>query len=82
LFEYIAEFLYLFQGTLQTAGATAYQWKKFSARYLNNWCSNNRPYGLLLDNNHDVLGLIRKGSFSLFRRLESVELLIYGLFLS
>ncbi|KAK3155994.1 hypothetical protein QOZ80_2AG0101430 [Eleusine coracana subsp. coracana] len=66
------------EGTSQTAGATAYQWKKFSARYLHNWCWNNRPYALFLDNNHDVLGLIRKGSFSIFRCLESVELLIYG----
>ncbi|TVU33474.1 hypothetical protein EJB05_25294, partial [Eragrostis curvula] len=66
------------EGTSQTASATAYHWKKFSARYLHNWCWNNRPYGLLLDNNRDVFGLIRKGSISMFRCLESVELLIYG----
>ncbi|KAL6888651.1 hypothetical protein ACP4OV_009677 [Aristida adscensionis] len=62
----------------QTASAIAYHWKKFSARYLHNWCRNNTPYGLLLDTNHEVFGLIRKGSFSLFRCLEGVEMLIYG----
>lgn len=62
----------------QTASSTAYHWKKFSARYLHNWCRNNRPYGLLLDTNGEVFGLIRKGSFSLFRCLERVEQLIYG----
>ncbi|XP_062218182.1 nuclear pore complex protein NUP160-like isoform X2 [Phragmites australis] len=66
------------EGSSQTASATVYHWKKFSARYLHNWCLNNRPYGLLLDTNNEVFGLIRKGSFSLFRCLESVEMLIYG----
>ncbi|KAL6629816.1 hypothetical protein ACP70R_029581 [Stipagrostis hirtigluma subsp. patula] len=66
------------EGSSQTASAVAYHWKKFSARYLHNWCRNNRPYGLLLDTNHEVLGLIRKGSISLFRCLEAVEILIYG----
>ncbi|XP_062224093.1 nuclear pore complex protein NUP160-like isoform X2 [Phragmites australis] len=66
------------EGRSQTASATAYHWKKFSARYLHSWCWNNRPYGLLLDTNRDVFGLIRKGSFSMFRCLESAELLIYG----
>ncbi|KAJ1277864.1 hypothetical protein BS78_04G035900 [Paspalum vaginatum] len=66
------------EGSSQTASATAYHWKKFSARYLHNWCWNNRPYGLLLDTNNEVFGLIRKCSFSLFRCLEGVEMLIYG----
>ncbi|WVZ77924.1 hypothetical protein U9M48_025718 [Paspalum notatum var. saurae] len=66
------------KGWSQTASATAFHWKKFSARYLRNWCWNNRPFGLLLDNNNEVFGLIRKGSFSLFRCLEGVEMLIYG----
>ncbi|KAG8069730.1 hypothetical protein GUJ93_ZPchr0006g40621 [Zizania palustris] len=66
------------EGSSQAASCTAYHWKKFSARYLHNWCRNNRPYGLLLDTNREVFGLIRKGSFSLFRCLEGMELLIYG----
>ncbi|KAL5211508.1 hypothetical protein ABZP36_022355 [Zizania latifolia] len=66
------------EGGSQAASCTAYHWKKFSARYLHNWCRNNRPYGLLLDTNREVFGLIRKGSFSLFRCLEGMELLIYG----
>nr|CAB3448831.1 unnamed protein product [Digitaria exilis] len=66
------------EGSPQTASATAYHWKRFCARYLHNWCWNNKPYGLLLDTNNEVFGLIRKGSFSLFRCLESVEMLIYG----
>jgi nuclear pore complex protein Nup160 len=40
------------------------------------------PYGLLIDTDKEVFGLIRKGSFSLFRCLEGVEMLIYGLILS
>jgi nuclear pore complex protein Nup160 len=67
------------EGSSQTASSTAYHWKKFSARYLHNWCWNNRPYGLLLDTNREVFGLIRKGSFSLFRCLEGMEQFIYGL---
>ncbi|CAD6251915.1 unnamed protein product [Miscanthus lutarioriparius] len=66
------------EGSSQTASATAYHWKQFSARYLHNWCWNNKPYGLLLDTKNEVFGLIRKGSFSLFRCLEGVEMLIYG----
>ncbi|EMS53650.1 hypothetical protein TRIUR3_25313 [Triticum urartu] len=66
------------EGSSQVASSTVYHWKKFSARYLHNWCWNNRPYGLLLDTNSEVFGLIRKGSFSLFRCLEGVEQLIYG----
>uniref|UniRef100_A0A0D9YM82 Uncharacterized protein n=1 Tax=Oryza glumipatula TaxID=40148 RepID=A0A0D9YM82_9ORYZ len=66
------------EGSSQTASSTAYHWKKFSARYLHNWCWNNRPYGLLLDTNREVFGLIRKGSFSLFRCLEGMEQFIYG----
>uniref|UniRef100_A0A0A9CSN5 Uncharacterized protein n=1 Tax=Arundo donax TaxID=35708 RepID=A0A0A9CSN5_ARUDO len=66
------------EGSSQTASVIAYHWKKFSAQYLHNWCWNNRPYGLLLDTNNEVFGLIRKGSFSLFRCLEGVEMLIYG----
>ncbi|EAY84440.1 hypothetical protein OsI_05813 [Oryza sativa Indica Group] len=67
-----------YKGSSQTASSTAYHWKKFSARYLHNWCWNNRPYGLLLDTNREVFGLIRKGSFSLFRCLEGMEQFIYG----
>ncbi|CAL5060334.1 unnamed protein product [Urochloa decumbens] len=67
------------EGSSQTASATAYHWKKFCARYFHNWCWNNRPYGLFLDTtNNEVFGLIRKSSFSLFRCLEGVEMLIYG----
>lgn len=69
------------EGSSQTASGTAYHWKNFAARYLHNWCWNNRPYGLFLDTNNEnneVVGLIRKGSFSLFRCLEGVEMLIYG----
>uniref|UniRef100_A0A0E0N9P4 Uncharacterized protein n=1 Tax=Oryza rufipogon TaxID=4529 RepID=A0A0E0N9P4_ORYRU len=66
------------EGSSQSASSTAYHWKKFSARYLHNWCWNNRPYGLLLDTNREVFGLIRKGSFSLFRCLEGMEQFIYG----
>ncbi|XP_015689514.1 nuclear pore complex protein NUP160 [Oryza brachyantha] len=66
------------EGSSQTASSTAYHWRKFSARYLHNWCWSNRPYGLLLDTNREVFGLIRKGSFSLFRSLEDMEQLIYG----
>lgn len=66
------------EGSSQVASSTVYHWKKFSARYLHNWCWNNRPYGLLLDTNSEVFGLVRKGSFSLFRCLEGVEQLIYG----
>ncbi|XP_047080549.1 nuclear pore complex protein NUP160 [Lolium rigidum] len=66
------------EGSSQSASSTAYHWKKFSARYLHKWCENNRPYGLFLDTNREVFGLVRKGSFSLFRCLEGVEQLIYG----
>uniref|UniRef100_A0A0D9VC52 Uncharacterized protein n=1 Tax=Leersia perrieri TaxID=77586 RepID=A0A0D9VC52_9ORYZ len=62
----------------ETASTTAYHWKKFSAQYLHNWCRNNRPYGLLLDTSGEFFGLIRKGSFSLFRSLEGMEQFIYG----
>lgn len=66
------------EGSSQTASATAYHWKQFSARYLHNWCWHNKPYGLFLDTTNEVFGLVRKGSFSLFRCLEGLEMLIYG----
>ncbi|CAM0946979.1 unnamed protein product [Alopecurus aequalis] len=67
------------EGSSRSASSSAYHWKKFSARYLHNWCLSNRPYGLFLDTNRGVFGLVRKGSFSLFRCLEGVEQLIYVL---
>ncbi|XP_020582574.1 nuclear pore complex protein NUP160 [Phalaenopsis equestris] len=53
-------------------------WKDFCTRYFRYWCQYNVPYGLFFDTSNNVLGLIRKNSFSLFRSLEGIEKLIYG----
>ncbi|XP_020089864.1 nuclear pore complex protein NUP160 isoform X3 [Ananas comosus] len=66
------------EGAATNATATVYYWKNFCARFFNHWCQSSRPYGLLVDFDSDTLGLIRKGSVSLFRSLVGVEELIYG----
>ena len=48
-------------------------------RYFHYWCKNSAPYGLLVDSSTGAVGLIRKDSLSLFRCLEDIELLIYGM---
>ncbi|KAK6925523.1 Nuclear pore complex protein NUP160, partial [Dillenia turbinata] len=60
--------------------STFYFWKSFCNRYFHYWCTNGRPCGLIVDPSRGTVGLIRKNSMSLFRRLENIELLIYGCF--
>ncbi|PKA58130.1 hypothetical protein AXF42_Ash019834 [Apostasia shenzhenica] len=55
-----------------------FYWKDFCSRFFQYWCENSVPYGLFTDSSNNVLGLIRKNSFSLFRSLEGIEKLIYG----
>ncbi|PWA49594.1 Nucleoporin Nup120/160 [Artemisia annua] len=55
-----------------------YCWKNFCSRYFHNWCHENAPCGLLLDSSTGAIGLIRKSSVSLFRRLSDTEILSYG----
>lgn len=47
---------------------------------MDNWCNKNGPCGLLLDSSTGAIGLIRKSSVSLLRRLEDIELLAFGMF--
>ncbi|KAH9684264.1 nuclear pore complex protein NUP160 [Citrus sinensis] len=55
-----------------------YGWKNFCTRYFHHWCKNNEPYGLFVQSSTGAVGLLRKNSMSVFRSLESIELLIDG----
>ncbi|KAL9253691.1 Nuclear pore complex protein NUP160-like protein [Drosera capensis] len=55
-------------------------WSKLCVRYFKLWCKRNKPHGLLVDSLSGSIGLIRKDSFSLFRCLEDIELLVHGAF--
>ncbi|KAH1083755.1 hypothetical protein J1N35_023516 [Gossypium stocksii] len=54
-------------------------WKNFCCRYFQYWCKKNAPYALIIQYTSGAVGLIRKHSVSLFRSLESTELLTDGL---
>ncbi|KAL0919897.1 hypothetical protein M5K25_012023 [Dendrobium thyrsiflorum] len=60
------------------SSSLVHYWKDFCTHYFRYWCQYSVPYGLLFDTSNNVLGLIRKNSFSLFRSLEGIEKLIYG----
>ncbi|GAB2231275.1 hypothetical protein Drorol1_Dr00027564, partial [Drosera rotundifolia] len=55
-------------------------WSELCMRYFKLWCKRNKPHGLLVDSLSGSIGLIRKDSFSLFRCLEDIELLVHGAF--
>eukprot|EP01018_Ginkgo_biloba_P012784 Gb_36286 [translate_table: standard] len=57
----------------------SYEWKNFCSLYLQSWCHNNVPYGLLFDSSTGGIGLIRRHSMSLNRHLDDIEQLIYGM---
>lgn len=54
-------------------------WKEFCTRYFGQWCKCNVPFGLLVDSLSGAVGLIRQNGVSLFRSLEDIELLMYGM---
>ncbi|KAJ1698216.1 hypothetical protein LUZ63_006728 [Rhynchospora breviuscula] len=66
------------EGANKNPNLSVYNWRKFCSQFFQHWCENNLPYGLLLDSNSGAFGLIRKGSLSLFRPLESAEQLAFG----
>ncbi|CAN6466089.1 unnamed protein product [Victoria cruziana] len=66
------------EGDAANPFSVACSWKRFCGNYFNHWCQNCVPYGLLMDNSTEAVGLIRKNSFSLFRCLDDVEVLAYG----
>ncbi|XP_059648344.1 nuclear pore complex protein NUP160 isoform X2 [Cornus florida] len=68
------------EGVSENPVSVLYCWKTFCSRYFHNWCKNNAPFGMLIDSSTGAIGLIRKKSISLFRRLEDIELLSYGSF--
>ncbi|KAJ4792289.1 Nuclear pore complex protein NUP160 [Rhynchospora pubera] len=66
------------EGANKNLNLSVYNWRKFCSQFFQHWRENNLPYGLLLDSNSGAFGLIRKGSLSLFRPLESAEQLAFG----
>jgi nuclear pore complex protein Nup160 len=68
------------EGISVSAVSVLYCWKIFCSRYFENWCKHSAPCGLLIDSSAGSIGLIRKGSVSLFRCLEDIEHLIFGSF--
>ncbi|XP_042506201.1 nuclear pore complex protein NUP160 [Macadamia integrifolia] len=71
------EILYLIESeaVAEYPMSVIYCWKNLCTRYFHYWCKNNKPYGFLV-NSTGAVGLIRKNSISIFRRLEDIELLI------
>ncbi|KAD4179671.1 hypothetical protein E3N88_28262 [Mikania micrantha] len=68
------------EGVSRSPLSLVYCWKNFCSHYIDNWCNKNGPCGLLLDSSTGAIGLIRKSSISLLRRLEDIELLAFGSF--
>ncbi|WOL19781.1 hypothetical protein Cni_G28583 [Canna indica] len=65
------------EGAARSPAATIYYWRSFCSHFLHHWCHNSSPYAFFVDSAQEVVGLIRKNSFSLFRSLEGTEQLIY-----
>lgn len=64
--------------TFQKSPMSIFQgWKKFCTCYFRYWCRNNAPCSLILHSS-GAIGLIRKNSVSLFRWLETIEILMDG----
>lgn len=68
------------EGASRSPLSLLYCWRNFCSHYFDNWCHKNAPCGLLLDSSSGAIGLIRKSSISLLRRLEDIELLSFGSF--
>ncbi|GJX41446.1 RNA-directed DNA polymerase, eukaryota, reverse transcriptase zinc-binding domain protein [Tanacetum coccineum] len=51
-----------------------YCWKNFCSHYIDHWCRENAPCGLILDSSTGAVVLIIKSSVSLFRYLEEIEI--------
>ncbi|KAK9076950.1 hypothetical protein SSX86_005285 [Deinandra increscens subsp. villosa] len=68
------------EGVSRSSLSPIYCWKNFCLHYIDNWCNKNGPCGLLYDSSTGAIGLIRKSSVSLLRRLEDIELLAFGCF--
>lgn len=66
------------EGAATNSSSMVFYWKNFCNRFFRYWCQSNTPYGLIVDSKNEVIGLVRKCSFSLFRSLEGSEQLIYG----
>ncbi|ONK68142.1 uncharacterized protein A4U43_C05F7880 [Asparagus officinalis] len=66
------------EGAATNPSSMVFYWKNFCNCFFRYWCQNNTPYGFLVDSSNEVIGLVRKSSFSLFRSLEGSEQLIYG----
>lgn len=70
---------YQWQGVCDNLASIYCSWKILCARYFQNWCNSNAPCGLLVDSTTGSVGLIRKGSVSLFRGPEDIEQLLDGM---
>ncbi|KAK1430067.1 hypothetical protein QVD17_12562 [Tagetes erecta] len=68
------------EGVSRSPLSLIYCWRNFCSHYMDNWCNKNGPCGLLLDSSAGAIGVIRKSSVSLLRRLEDIELLAFGCF--
>ncbi|KAJ6835656.1 nuclear pore complex protein NUP160 [Iris pallida] len=66
------------EGAAKNSSSLVYYWKNLCTRFFRYWCQNSTPYGLLVDSSNEVIGLIRKSSFSVFRSIEDIEQLMYG----